>query len=104
LNGGQRVLRGGSWNNNPDNARSANRNRNNAGNRNNSIGLRLASTLVKPEPVWSRSRRVCKRVSRVCHDENGRENAARAGARFGSGMWDGERRRVVDCRVLMYYA
>jgi hypothetical protein len=72
LNGGQRVLRGGSWNNNPDNARSANRNRNNAGNRNNSIGLRLASTLVKPEPVWSRSRRVCKRVSRVCHDENGR--------------------------------
>jgi len=35
------VLRGGSWNNNPDNARSANRNRNNADNRNNNVGFRL---------------------------------------------------------------
>jgi hypothetical protein len=73
LNGGQRVLRGGSWNNNPDNARAANRNRNNTGNRNNNVGFRLASTLVEPEPAWSRPRRARKRVSRVCHDENSHE-------------------------------
>jgi formylglycine-generating enzyme required for sulfatase activity len=36
------VLRGGSWNNKPNNLRSANRNRNNADNRNNNIGFRLA--------------------------------------------------------------
>jgi hypothetical protein len=39
-----RVLRGGSWNNNPQNLRSANRNRNNPTNRNNNNGFRLAST------------------------------------------------------------
>ena len=37
-----RVLRGGSWNNNSRNCRSANRNRNNADVRNNNIGFRLA--------------------------------------------------------------
>jgi Sulfatase-modifying factor enzyme 1 len=41
-----RVLRGGSWNNNPQNLRSANRNRNNPTNRNNNRGFRLASTLT----------------------------------------------------------
>ena len=35
-----RVLRGGSWNNNADNCRVANRNNNNADNRNNN-GFRL---------------------------------------------------------------
>ncbi|MEB3212869.1 MAG: SUMF1/EgtB/PvdO family nonheme iron enzyme [Leptolyngbyaceae bacterium] len=35
------LLRGGSWNNNPTNCRSANRNRNNADNRNNNIGFRV---------------------------------------------------------------
>ncbi len=40
-----RVLRGGSWNNNPQNLRSANRNRNNPDNRNNNNGFRLGSTL-----------------------------------------------------------
>ena len=39
-----RVLRGGSWNNNPDNVRSANRNRNTTDNRNNNNGFRVAST------------------------------------------------------------
>ena len=34
------ALRGGSWNNNPRNARVSNRNRNEPGNRNNNIGLR----------------------------------------------------------------
>jgi hypothetical protein len=40
-----RVLRGGSWNNNPQNLRSANRNRNQPDNRNNNVGFRVASTL-----------------------------------------------------------
>jgi hypothetical protein len=40
-----RVLRGGSWNNTPDNLRSANRNWNQPDNRNNNIGFRVASTL-----------------------------------------------------------
>jgi hypothetical protein len=41
----RRVLRGGSWNNNPRNLRAANRNRNTAENRNNNNGFRLGSTL-----------------------------------------------------------
>ena len=40
--GANRVLRGGSWNNNGRNVRSANRNRNEPDNRNNNIGFRLA--------------------------------------------------------------
>jgi len=40
--GSNRVNRGGSWNNNPDNCRVANRNNNNPDNRNNNIGFRLA--------------------------------------------------------------
>lgn len=36
-----RVLRGGSWNNNERNARCAYRNRNNPNNRNNNIGFRV---------------------------------------------------------------
>jgi hypothetical protein len=36
------VLRGGSWNNNPQNLRAARRNNNNPDNRNNNIGFRLA--------------------------------------------------------------
>jgi formylglycine-generating enzyme required for sulfatase activity len=41
----RRVVRGGSWNNNPRNLRSANRNRNTTDNRNNNIGFRVGSTL-----------------------------------------------------------
>lgn len=37
----RRVLRGGSWNNDRDNARAAYRNPNHPGNRNNNIGMRL---------------------------------------------------------------
>jgi hypothetical protein len=67
-----RVLRGGSWNNNPQNLRSANRNRNTPTNRNNNNGFRVASTLiagaaaftdaagaprVRPEPAMMSGRR-----------------------------------------------
>ncbi|HMV49657.1 MAG TPA: SUMF1/EgtB/PvdO family nonheme iron enzyme, partial [Blastocatellia bacterium] len=38
-----RVLRGGSWNNNGNNSRSANRNRNTPDNINNNLGFRLVS-------------------------------------------------------------
>ena len=38
------VLRGGSWNNNADNARAVQRNRNNPGNRNDNRGFRLVSS------------------------------------------------------------
>jgi retron-type reverse transcriptase len=40
-----RVARGGSWNNTPENLRSAYRNRNTTDNRNNNIGFRVGSTL-----------------------------------------------------------
>jgi len=39
-----RVKRGGSWNNNAQNCRSANRNNNSPGNRNNNLGIRLSSS------------------------------------------------------------
>lgn len=51
LGGSNRVLRGGSWNNNAQNLRSANRNNNDPGNRNSNIGFRLVSTLGLPEEV-----------------------------------------------------
>jgi formylglycine-generating enzyme required for sulfatase activity len=41
-----RVVRGGSWNNNPQNLRAANRNRNTPDKRNNNLGFRLASTMI----------------------------------------------------------
>jgi formylglycine-generating enzyme required for sulfatase activity len=39
--GSNRVNRGGAWNNNAQNVRSANRNNNTPTNRNNNLGLRL---------------------------------------------------------------
>ena len=48
--GSNRVNRGGSWNNNGRNCRSANRNRNTPDNRNNNLGFRLAAT--PPGPSW----------------------------------------------------
>jgi len=47
------VLRGGGWNNTPDNARSANRNRNNPDNRNNNTGFRLSRTLPAQAPDFT---------------------------------------------------
>ncbi|MGF1486572.1 MAG: SUMF1/EgtB/PvdO family nonheme iron enzyme, partial [Prochloraceae cyanobacterium] len=47
------IKNGGSWNNNPNNCRSAYRNNNNPGNRNNNIGFRVVrlapSTLLVSE-------------------------------------------------------
>ncbi|MFO7675686.1 MAG: SUMF1/EgtB/PvdO family nonheme iron enzyme [bacterium] len=43
-NGSNRVNRGGSWNNNARNLRSANRNRNEPSNRNNNLGFRCAGS------------------------------------------------------------
>ena len=40
----RRVVRGGSWNNNPRNLRAGVRDRNNTDNRNNALGFRVAST------------------------------------------------------------
>jgi hypothetical protein len=51
------MTRGGSWNNDPQNCRSANRNRNEPANRNNNLGCRLAlappvqRTLCQTEPT-----------------------------------------------------
>ena len=42
--GSNRVLRGGSWNNNAANLRVANRNNNWPNNRNNNLGFRLTNT------------------------------------------------------------
>ena len=42
--GSNRVIRGGSWNNNASNLRSGNRNNWRPGNRNNNVGFRLVST------------------------------------------------------------
>jgi hypothetical protein len=43
----RRVVRGGSWNNDPRNLRSAVRNRNEPDNRNDNLGFRPASTLAR---------------------------------------------------------
>ena len=77
----RRVLRGGAWNNNPRNLRSANRNHNAPDNRNNNAGMRIASTArcQNAGPV-SDSRRATGLS---------RGDGARAGprARFGQPVW-----------------
>jgi hypothetical protein len=50
LPGDNRVVRGGSWNNNQDNARVSNRNNNNPNNRNNNNGFRV---VVRPTSKFS---------------------------------------------------
>ena len=49
-------MRGGSWNNNPQNVRVSNRNRNEPTNRNNNIGFRCAG-YTEPGPSFIRARR-----------------------------------------------
>ena len=67
----RRVVRGGSWNNNPQNLRSANRNRNTTDNRNNNLGFRLARTSF----AGAAGIKVLAGVHltfRAVHDEHGR--------------------------------
>ena len=47
LNGGDRVIRGGSWNSNARDVRAANRNWNDPGNANDRMGFRLLGALVR---------------------------------------------------------
>jgi len=47
-----RVIRGGSWNNNARNCRSANRNNNNPDNRNNNNGFRLVCFQLTGHGGW----------------------------------------------------
>jgi len=49
----RRVIRGGSWNNDPDNARAAYRNDNHPTNRNDNLGFRL---VLAPRPAVARNR------------------------------------------------
>ncbi|MBC8524540.1 MAG: hypothetical protein H8D27_04145 [Chlorobium phaeobacteroides] len=62
-------MRGGSWNNNDNNCRVANRNRNNPDNRNNNNGFRCLQYFQKchivslPEMLYSRVWHVCGRES-----------------------------------------
>jgi hypothetical protein len=51
------MIRGGSWNNNAQNCRSANRNNNEPDNRNNNLGFRLASSRQRPDAVRLRMHR-----------------------------------------------
>ncbi|MBE2202074.1 MAG: SUMF1/EgtB/PvdO family nonheme iron enzyme [Anaerolinea sp.] len=53
--GTARQVRGGSWQNNRNNLRCANRNRNTPNNRNNNVGFRCANTHRRPAkmPQWS---------------------------------------------------
>lgn len=47
VSGSNRVHRGGSWNNDARNCRTANRNNNTPGNRNDTLGFRLLSTRLR---------------------------------------------------------
>jgi len=70
--GSNRVKRGGSWNNNARNCRSANRNNNSPSNRNNNNGFRVASTRL-PGQAGSHP---AQPASRECGNDHARPRAA----------------------------
>ncbi|MGR9108674.1 MAG: SUMF1/EgtB/PvdO family nonheme iron enzyme [Gammaproteobacteria bacterium] len=74
--GSMRVNRGGGWNNNARNQRSANRNDNSPENRNNNLGFRLASTEETRESVSSRCCGRCVLLFRRPGLYNAAENRA----------------------------
>lgn len=55
----RQVVRGGSWNNNPNNLRVCNRNNNNANNRNSNIGFRLFNAQSGQDRCAMKSLREC---------------------------------------------
>ncbi|MCB1806409.1 MAG: hypothetical protein KDK04_15125 [Candidatus Competibacteraceae bacterium] len=59
-------MRGGSWNNDADNCRSAYRNHNDPGNRNNNLGFRVASTSAPPDGCGLRITALCIRLVQPC--------------------------------------
>ncbi|MCB1909751.1 MAG: SUMF1/EgtB/PvdO family nonheme iron enzyme [Rhodocyclaceae bacterium] len=74
------MLRGGSWNNHPQNCRAANRNNNSPDNRNNNIGFRVCrgSHIVStPGPAPARAVRNC-RPTTVCRPRPGGKTMAQA--------------------------
>ena len=79
---GLRVLRGGSWNNNQNNAQCAYRNRNNENNSNNNRGFRLVSHIFLSV--------FFENVSRKCYGSCGKAETTRAEAmRLGVKSWRG---------------
>jgi hypothetical protein len=63
------VLRGGSWNNNDNNCRVANRNNNNPENRNNNNGFRVSNAinrLLQPELAGGTSTRHATKIAQFC--------------------------------------
>ncbi len=105
-----RVVRGGSWNNNPGNCRTANRNRNTPENRNNNNGFRVVMHFQTPSWRLARNRRVygpCERgmkvlVSFLCRSPRGCGQIY-AECADGAGSRPGERpiRIVKSCRRKM---
>ncbi len=77
------VLRGGSWNNNDNNCRVANRNNNNPNNRNNNNGFRLAREKPWPEFFVLRNREACK-VNLSLNPEQATAEHSQKGAAAGS--------------------
>lgn len=78
--GSNRIIRGGSWNNNASNCRSSNRNDNNPSNRNNNNGFRLA---FPPSP--SRAPRAQTRWPERCPDRLGQPSPANHEGGGGAG-------------------
>ena len=104
----RQVSRGGSWNNKPQNLRSANRNRNTTGNRNNNVGFRVASTARPPlffshcfQSIVERGGRESPVRARLVDGANPREPVCLLGPPVGEEGWmgrGGPLHRVTDGR------
>ena len=88
----QRVLRGGSWNNNGWNCRSAIRNHNQADNRNNNLGFRL-SLAQHRIGITVKDQRLIPLYSTGVNKKQGRPHVSSANER----VWD-DRLQVSLCK------